>query len=203
MMKYSLHRTLLVASAGLVMLAQALGCTTQADLERVRRGLSVDLDTAKSQAQTALRTLNEKLDVVQTTTRATFEAERKVMVTLQGRADEQDVKVRALNSQLVAAHDALTAEIADVRKVIQEAGARREADLARFYRAEKRLSMLTAEAQRIQSALLNLTGTLVHHNQGEDEAPKQHLREMETLTKGLETGSTTSFQNSGELHRQP
>lgn len=50
---------------------------------------------------------------------------------------------------------------------------------------------------------LNLTGTLVRHNRGEGEALKQHLREMENLAESLETGSTPSFQNSGESHRQP
>lgn len=202
-MKYSLYRTFLVPSAGLVMLLLTVGCATQSDLEQVRRGLSADLDTAKSQSQTALRTLSEKLDVVQANTRASFEAESKVMVALQGRADEQEVKIRALSSQLAATHDALTAEMADLRKVIQEASARRESDLARFYRAEEHLSTLSAEAQRIQSALFNLTGTLVRHNQGEGEALKQHLREMEILTRGVETGSRSHSQNFEELHRQP
>ncbi len=38
--------------------------------------------------------------------------------------------------------------------------------------------------------------------QGEAKALKQHVREMEDLAPGLETGSTTSFQNFGESHRQ-
>lgn len=202
-MKYSFYRTLLVPSAGLVMLLLTVGCATQSDLEQVRRGLSADLDTAKSQSQTALRTLSEKLDLVQTNTRAGFEAEGKVLVALQGRTDEQDAKTQALSSQLVAAHDALTAEMADLRTVIQEASARREADLARFYHTEEHLSTLSAETQRIQSALFNLTGTLVRHNQGEGEALKQHLREMEILTRGVETGSRPPSQNFEESDRQP
>ena len=202
-MKYSLSQTFLVPSAGLMMLPLAVGCATQSDLEQVRRGLSADLDTAKSQSQTALRTFSEKLDIVQANTRASFEAESKVMVALQSRVDEHEAKIRALSSQLAAAHDALTAEMADLRKVIQEASARREADLARFYRAEEHLSTLNAEAQRMQSALFNLTGTLVRHNQGEGEALKQHLREMEILTKDLGTASRPPPQNVGEPHRQP
>lgn len=182
------------------MLLLTVGCATQSDLEQVRRSLSADLDTAKSRSQTAIRTLNEKLDVVQANTRATFEAESKVMVALQGRADEQEGKIRALSSQLAAAHNALTAEMADLRKVIQEADARREADLTRFHRAEEQLSTLSTEAQRVQSALLNLTVTLVRHNQGEGEALRQHLREMEIMTKGLETGSRSPSQNFGESH---
>lgn len=202
-MKDSSYRTFGGSSAGLVMLLLTVGCATQSDLEQVRRGLSADLDTAKSQAQTALRAVNEKLDVVQADSRARFEAEGKVMVALQNRADEIDAKIQALNSRLAAAHNALTAEMTDVRKVMQEASARREADLARFHRVEERLSTLSVEARRIQSALLNLTSTLVRHNQGEGEALKQHLREMEILTKDPEAGSGPPSQNFGESYRQP
>jgi len=197
-MKYSTYRTCLILAAGFVMLILAAGCATPSDLEQVRRGLSSDLDRAKSQAQTELRTVREKLDAAQANTRATFEAEHKVMVALQGRADEQEAKVRALSSQLVAAHDALTGEIADVRKVIQEAGARWEADLALFHRAEEQLTTLSAESQRLQSALFALTATLARHNRGEAEALKQRLRETEKLAKDLDTGSRTPPQNVGE-----
>lgn len=38
---------------------------------------------------------------------------------------------------------------------------------------------------------------------GEAEALKQHLREMELLTKGLGTGSRPPSQNFGESYRQP
>lgn len=185
------------------MLALAMGCATQSDLEQVRRGLASDLDTAKSQAQTELRTVREKLDVVQANTTATFEAEHKVIVSLQGRAEEQEDKIRALRSQLVAAHDALTGEMADLRKVIQEASARRDADVARLHRSEEQLTTLSAESQRLQSALFALTATLARHNRGEIEALKQRLRETEQLAKDLDTGSRTPPQNVGEPHQQP
>lgn len=176
-----------------MMLLLAEGCATQSDLEQVRRGLSADLDTAMSQAQTELRTVREKLD-----------AERKVMVTLQDRANEQDAKIQALNSQLAAAHEALRAEMAELRAVIQEAGARREADLSRVHRAEEHLSTLSAGAQRLRSFLLDLTGTLVRQNQGEAEALAQRVREMERLAKGLESGSRPSSpENSEDPHGQP
>ncbi len=192
-MKDSICRILLVPSAGLVMLLLTGGCATQSDLEHVRRSLSADLDTAKSQAQTALRTVHEKLD-----------AERKVMMTLQDRANEQEHKIQTLSSQLAAGHDALTAEMTDLKKVIQEAGTRREADLSRFHRAEEHLSTLSAGAQRFQSFLLDLTGTLVRQNQGEVEALTQRVREMERLAKGLESGSRPPFPNNSEdPHGQP
>lgn len=185
------------------MLVFEAGCATQSNLEQVHRGRSSDLDMTKSQAQVELRTICEKLDAVQANTRATFEAQGKGMVALQGRADEQDAKIRTLSSQLAAAHDALTVEMANLRKVIQEADARREADLSRFHRAEEHLSTLSAGAQRLQSFLLDLTGTLARHSQGEAEALTQRVREMERLAKGLETRSKPpSPENSGELYQQ-
>lgn len=50
-MKCSLHRTLLVASAGLVMLALVLECTIQGNLEQVHHGLPVDLETARTREE--------------------------------------------------------------------------------------------------------------------------------------------------------